>query len=107
MGIHGVLFDQRTLQACQAHNYMLEALCYYTPDYSVLWRPLVILYQVGWERVCNIEQTTTGELWYAAFALLVGCWLAAPTLAALGAQAWRWASGTVPRWRAMLAAWRF
>ncbi|MEO7003288.1 MAG: hypothetical protein ABI068_15855, partial [Ktedonobacterales bacterium] len=107
VGVNGVLFDQRTLQVCQAHDYALEALCYYTPEYSVLWRPLVILYQVGWGRFFSIEPTSTGQLAYAAFALLVGCWLAVPTLTELGSQTWRWASAALPSWRTTIAAWRF
>ena len=42
VGIDGAVFDQQTLGICTAHNYSLEFLCHYVPEFSVLWRPFVV-----------------------------------------------------------------
>jgi len=42
VGIDGAVFDQQTLDICTAHNYSLEFLCHYVPEFSVLWRPFVV-----------------------------------------------------------------
>lgn len=44
-GINGSVFDQSNLDICTANNYALESLCWYAPEFSVLWRPFVVFQQ--------------------------------------------------------------
>ena len=41
VGIDGVLFGETGMEICQADSYKLELLCWYTPEFSALWRPAV------------------------------------------------------------------
>lgn len=41
VGINGVIFSQDNMDICWSHNYELEMLCWYTPEFSALWRPFV------------------------------------------------------------------
>jgi hypothetical protein len=41
VGVNGVVFQQKTLEACTADNYALEALCWYVPEFSSLVRPFI------------------------------------------------------------------
>ncbi len=49
VGIDGALYGERVVQlsACIANNYALEALCHYTPEFSVLWQPFVVHYSLS------------------------------------------------------------
>ena len=42
VGINGYLFGQEGQQICQENDYALEALCWYTPEFSVLFRPFIV-----------------------------------------------------------------
>jgi hypothetical protein len=42
VGVSGVVFDLRGLDACLANGYAMEHLCWYVPDFSPLLRPLVL-----------------------------------------------------------------
>lgn len=42
VGVSGIVFGLRGLDACVANGYALEHLCWYVPDYSPLFRPLVL-----------------------------------------------------------------
>ncbi len=42
VGIDGAVFGQKTLGICMANHYALEVLCFYTPEFSVLWHPFVV-----------------------------------------------------------------
>lgn len=42
VGINGVAFDQHVLEICTANNFALEFLCWYVPEFSVLWYPFVV-----------------------------------------------------------------
>jgi hypothetical protein len=42
VGINGAVFGQSNLEICYANHYALEALCWYVPEFSVLWRPFVV-----------------------------------------------------------------
>lgn len=35
------VFENGGMNLCLGHNYQLEALCWYTPEFSVLWNPFV------------------------------------------------------------------
>lgn len=41
VGVDGYLFGQTAMDACWANNFALESLCWYTPEFSALWRPFV------------------------------------------------------------------
>lgn len=41
VGTNGYIFGQRDLDICFRDDYALEALCWYTPEFSALWRPFV------------------------------------------------------------------
>ena len=42
VGINGAVFDQQGLDLCVKDGHALEFLCWYVPEFSVLWRPLVV-----------------------------------------------------------------
>ncbi len=42
VSISGAVFGTANLGICLANNYALEALCWYMPEFSVLWRPFVV-----------------------------------------------------------------
>ena len=42
LGLNGVVFGHTGLDQCFENNFALEHLCWYVPEFSVLWRPLVI-----------------------------------------------------------------
>jgi len=42
VGINGLIFVQRNLEICTNNNYALELLCWYVPEFSVLFRPFVV-----------------------------------------------------------------
>ncbi|MBV9212426.1 MAG: hypothetical protein JOZ25_02145 [Actinobacteria bacterium] len=41
VGISAYVFDQAAAPVCVANDFALEHLCWYTPEFSVLWRPFV------------------------------------------------------------------
>ena len=47
VGINGLIFGNRNLEICLNKKYALEALCWYVPEFSVLFRPFVVLKQLG------------------------------------------------------------
>ena len=53
VGVSGVVFDLRGLDACIAQGYAMEHLCWYVPDFSPLLRPLVLTPGplVGWQQI--------------------------------------------------------
>lgn len=51
VGINGAVFDQRNLSICTDNNYALELLCWYTPEFSVLWRPFIISNRLNFNHV--------------------------------------------------------
>ncbi|MCX6791864.1 MAG: hypothetical protein NT149_02400 [Candidatus Gottesmanbacteria bacterium] len=51
VGLSGVIFGQTDLNICTSNNYALEHLCWYVPEFSVLFRPIVARLPVtvfGW-----------------------------------------------------------
>lgn len=67
VSIDGAVFGQKTLEICQANNYALEVLCFYTPEFSVLWRPFVVTASLGHR-----------ELLFIAYSAIVFLYLALP-----------------------------
>jgi len=41
VAIDGAVFDRGDLELCLQNDYAREFLCWYTPEYSALWRPFV------------------------------------------------------------------
>jgi len=72
VGVSGAVFDQVGLERCFENGYALEALCWYTPEFSVLFHPFVA------------KPPLTAEGWsFVAFALAVFVYLGAPQARAL------------------------
>ncbi len=73
VGINGAIYGDDSLQyrsTCLANDAFLETpLCYYTPEFSVLWYPFVI------HQPLNPDQ-----LLYLLYSLLVGAYLLVPLL---------------------------
>jgi hypothetical protein len=42
VAVDGVAFNQSELGVCGENQYALEFLCWYAPEFSVLWRPFVV-----------------------------------------------------------------
>ena len=67
VGLNGAVFFLDNLEACRAANYAFEHLCWYVPEFSVLWRPFVVP-----------RALTPREWLLAAYAALVFLTLSAP-----------------------------
>ena len=72
VGLAGAVADLSTLDFCVRNHAALESLCWYTPEFSPLWHPLVDFPQLTWK---------TGVV--AAYCALVFSYLAVPLVAAL------------------------
>jgi len=90
VGLAGAVADLSTLDFCVRDHAALESLCWYTPEFSPLWHPLVDFPALTWK---------TGVV--AGYCALVFAYVAAPLAAAL-ARSLRCA---VPS-RAWAAGWR-
>jgi hypothetical protein len=76
VGIDGAVFGQNLLTGvCLVHNYALETLCHYTPEFSALWHPFV----VG-------EHLDRRQIMYEVYSVLVFAYLAIPLLWEVGSQ---------------------
>jgi hypothetical protein len=75
VGINGAIFNQDTLAICLQDNYALEALCWYTPEFSALWRPFVVPTTMKFV-----------EVLFAGYCGAVFAWLAAPLARPILAQ---------------------
>jgi len=67
VGINGAVFGQRTLGICSANQYALEVLCFYTPEFSVLWHPFVVTIPLN-----------QNEILYIAYCAIVFIYLVLP-----------------------------
>jgi hypothetical protein len=72
VSLSGVVTDLSELGFCAQNDYALESLCWYTPEYSPLWRPLVDFPELS---------AATGVV--AAYCVLVYAYLAVPLCVAL------------------------
>lgn len=51
VGVNGIVFNQKGLEICQTNHFSLEYLCWYTPEFSVLFHPFVqtpTVNPIGW-----------------------------------------------------------
>jgi hypothetical protein len=75
VAIDGVAFNQSQLGVCRENRYALEFLCWYVPEFSVLWRPFVVWTAPG------------ANAWLiAAFCLVSYAVVSAPLLPSLAAE---------------------
>jgi hypothetical protein len=77
VGIDGAVYGDAALQnLCLANNAYLETpLCYYTPEFSVLWHPFVVY-----------QPLNHRQLLYLLYSLFVGIYLLVPLLITTGRQ---------------------
>ena len=75
VGVNGVVFEQRGLSICTAHDYAQEFLCHYTPQFSVLWRPFVVF-----------EPLSPSAILYSATSIGIFLYLALPLMATIARQ---------------------
>ncbi len=47
VGVNGLVFGFETPEVCTANHYALEFLCWYTPEYSALFRPFIVPRSLG------------------------------------------------------------
>jgi hypothetical protein len=90
VGVAGATADLSTLDFCVRQHASLEALCWYTPEFSPLWHPLVDFPALTWKTAA-----------VAGYCALVFAYVAAPLLVAI----LRALRATVPT-RAWAAGWR-
>ncbi len=72
VGVSGAVFAQEGLGLCTENGYALEALCWYVPEFSVLFHPFV-----------EGPPLAVGQWGFVAFALAVFVYLGAPLAWAL------------------------
>lgn len=83
VGVSGAIADLSTLQLCVRDNAALEALCWYTPEFSSLWRPLLDFPVLTWKLAI-----------LAAYCALVFAYLSAPLFVSLIRTLRRWAESS-------------
>lgn len=76
VGINGAIFGLSNLEGLTKNNYATEAYCWYIPEFSVLWRPFVVLKDLSSREVCII-----------AFSIVVFLYIALPFLFRIGKSA--------------------
>jgi hypothetical protein len=92
VGVNGAVFNQANLDICEQKRYALEFLCWYAPEFSVLWHPFIAPVPLTFDRVLFI-----------AYCGLVYVWLAVPLVKTLIMRA----SDSVAARRLNLRTWRF
>lgn len=74
VGVNGLVYGFDTPAICTANNYALEFLCWYTPEYSPLFRPLVV------PRPLDVHTYA-----FLAYFVFIGLYVAVPRLLELRA----------------------
>ncbi|MHB8588771.1 MAG: hypothetical protein ACYDA0_07960 [Candidatus Dormibacteraceae bacterium] len=69
VGIDGQTFGRFAQTACTANHYYLESLCWYVPEFSVLWTPFVFHAHLSWADYPLIAYAM-GVTGYVAYPLL-------------------------------------
>jgi hypothetical protein len=69
VAIDGAVFEQRSMTRCLENDYAQEFLCWYTPEFSALWRPFVAP-----------STLSNAELGVVVYSVLAFAWLSAPLL---------------------------
>jgi len=78
VGVNGIIFDQTGLRICTENGWELEAFCYYVPEMSVLWHPLVDFESASYPK------TRVLAVFICIVWMLIGVWTARDLLASLG-----------------------
>jgi len=66
VAINGAVFDKNNLRACTDNAWALEALCWYTPEFSVLWRPFIERSPISFEHGLFIGYCTIAWMYLVA-----------------------------------------
>jgi len=69
VGIDGATFGRFGQTTCTANHYYLESLCWYVPEFSVLWTPFVFGGRLSWADAILIANAV-GVTAYVAYPLL-------------------------------------
>jgi hypothetical protein len=69
VGIDGMVFTRVGQDVCQANHYAVESLCWYVPEFSVLWTPFVHHAAISWRDAILIAYAA-GVSTYLAYPLL-------------------------------------
>jgi hypothetical protein len=69
VGMNGAVFDQQNLHACTDNSWAMEFLCWYTPEFSVLWHPLIEHSPVSFDQGVFI-----------GYCVIIWIWLTTPIL---------------------------
>jgi len=79
VSIDGAVFQSVVMNpmACWQNHYAMEMLCWYTPEYSVLWQPFIFHVQID-----------RGQKIFLVFSLLIATYLATPLFIHLLKQVW-------------------
>ncbi len=72
VGLSGAISDLSALQPCREDRYALESMCWYVPEFSSLWRP-----------VLDFPSLSTATSIVVAYWAVVVAWLAVPLVAGL------------------------
>jgi hypothetical protein len=77
VAINGAVFDKSDLRACTDNLWALEFLCWYTPEFSVLWHPFIVRSPIPFDQALFIGYCT-----------IVWMYLIAPLLWELSGRLW-------------------
>ena len=71
MGLNGLMFDQRGQELCTDFQYRWETLCWYVPEFSVLFYPFVARRPLDGQQIAvSAYMAVTAVLLAAPLALL-------------------------------------
>jgi len=95
VGINGAVYSRARLRLCRTNHFRLEELCFFVPEFSVLWRPFAY----------GKDTITPHDFAFIAFALVVFLRMAAPLVkASVSPSRAGWARARADYFR--LSAWR-
>jgi len=57
VGLNGAVYGLHGLDLCRENEYALEYLCWYVPEFSVLWRPLLVPLSLSWQQEVLVAYT--------------------------------------------------
>jgi len=95
VGVSGAVFGQNDLQGCLENSFALEHICWYVPEFSVLWHPFVTGLRLSGDQIV-----------IAVYLLVVYVWLAVPLVAEIVRTATPRVAASL-RARRDFGAWRF
>jgi hypothetical protein len=66
VGVNGAVFNQANLDICEQRRYALEVLCWYAPEFSVLWHPFIDPVSLSFDRALFITYCGVVYVWLSA-----------------------------------------